>query len=314
MTECDKVNTQVKQLVQKNYTEGGERVTSQVRDLIEALVYSNNLSRNVKDRVMRVLESDTSARDAIFRDTMRNRLERIREDSQKKISGLATVEDPPMLDMSRFLPTKADLDATRNVIDARKIADTLARMNVHYMPSILLHGSTGCGKTTFARFLAVEAKLPFVMLKLSNVVDSLLGQTDKNIATVFDYAAQEPCVLCLDEIDALALRRGQEDSTGAISRATITLMQQLDQMPNDTIIVATTNRFDDLDPAFVRRFTIQHEVKPLSHDEAKWLVDMFFDRTLGYVPSGMPSWPSGAPAYAVINRCTEELIRIISNQ
>lgn len=289
-------------------------MTSQVRDLVEALVYSNNLSHNVKARVMRVLESDTSARDAMFRDTMRTRLERIAADAQKEISGLATVEDPPMLDMSRFLPTKADLDATRTVIDARKIADILARMNVHYLPSILLHGATGCGKTTFARFLAAEAKLPFVMLKLSNVVDSLLGQTDKNIAKVFAYAAQEPCVLCLDEIDALALRRGQEDSTGAISRATITLMQQLDQMPNDTIIVATTNRFDDLDPAFVRRFTIQHEVKPLSCDEAKRLCEVFFDSTLGYIPSNMPMWPSGAPAYAVINRCTEELIHIVSRQ
>ncbi len=287
-------------------------MTSQVRDLVEALVYSNNLSHIVKARVMRVLESDTSARDAMFRDTMRTRLERIAADAQKQISGLATVENPPMLDMSRFLPTKADLDATRTVIDARKIADTLARMNVHYLPSILLYGATGCGKTTFARFLAAEAKLPFVMLKLSNVVDSLLGQTDKNIVKVFDYAALEPCVLCLDEIDALALRRGQEDSTGAISRATITLMQQLDQMPNDTIIVATTNRFDDLDPAFVRRFTIQHEVKPLSYDEAKRLCEMFFDSTLGYIPGNMPMWPSGAPAYAVINRCTEELIRHIS--
>lgn len=289
-------------------------MTPQVRDLIEAIVCGKNLSPAVRARVERVLSADTSARDAAFRDTMRIRLDRIREEAQKAISGLATVEDPSVLNMSRFLPTEADLDAVRTVIEARKIAETLERMDVHYLPSILLHGETGCGKTTFARFLAVKAQLPFIMLRLPNVVDALLGQTDKNIAKVFGYAAQEPCVLCLDEIDALALRRGQEDSTGAISRATITLMQQLDQMPNDTIIVATTNRFTDLDPAFVRRFTIQHEVKRLSYDEAKRLSEMFFDNTLGYIPSDTPMWPSGAPAYEVINRCTEELIHIVSQQ
>ena len=65
--------------------------------------------------------------------------------------------------------------------------------------------------------------------------------------------SKRPCVLCIDEIDTIAMRRGQTD-VGEMNRVVISLMQELDQLPNDMIVVATTNRYDQLDSALLRRF------------------------------------------------------------
>ena len=81
---------------------------------------------------------------------------------------------------------------------------------------------------------------------------------------VFQFVKQIPCVLCFDEIDAIGVSRGKGDDVGEMSRVVIALMQELDDIPNNIIVIGTTNRFDILDKALIRRFPIQHEVKRLS--------------------------------------------------
>lgn len=286
-------------------------MTPQVRNLISSVVYGGNMTRQTMSDIHAILDGDKTDKDKYFRDQIRSRLERAKSDASKQIAGLATVEEIPEFNPARFLLTPADHRAARTVIDALRVAAKLEHWGIRYAPAILLHGATGCGKTTLARYIAHEAGLPFVLLNLNNITDSLLGQTEKNISKVFAYAAQEPCVMCLDEIDAFAIRRGTEDSTGAISRACISLMQNLDRMPNTSIIVGTTNRFDDLDSAFVRRFQVEHKVLPLSGEDAGFLRDMFFDSTTGISPDDLV-WPDGTPAYQVINQCTARLIEEIA--
>lgn len=286
-------------------------MTPQVRNLIASVVYGGNMTRQTMNDIQAILDGDKTDKDKAFRESIRSRMERTKDDTRRQIAGLATVEEIPEFNPARFLLTPADHRAARTVIDALRVAAKLEHWGIRYAPAILLHGATGCGKTTLARYIAHEAGLPFVLLNLNNITDSLLGQTEKNISKVFAYAAQEPCVLCLDEIDVFAIRRGTEDGTGAISRACISLMQNLDRMPNTSIIVGTTNRFDDLDPAFVRRFQVEHKVLPLSSEDAGFLRDMFFDSTTGISPDDLV-WPDGTPAYQVINQCTARLIDELS--
>lgn len=105
-----------------------------------------------------------------------------------------------------------------------------------------------------ARYIAHKAKLPFLRIQFSSLVDSHLGQTQSNLARIFDYVRTAPCVLCFDEIDAVGMARGQKDDVGEMNRVVIAIMQEMDRLPNNVIIIGTTNRFDRLDPALIRRF------------------------------------------------------------
>lgn len=97
------------------------------------------------------------------------------------------------------------------------------------------------------------------------------------LASRVTYAKQKPCVLCIDEIDTIAMRRGLNNDIGEMNRVVISLMQELDQLPNDLIIVATTNRYDQLDSALVRRFTVCQKVDAYNREDAVRLLRMFFD-------------------------------------
>lgn len=102
----------------------------------------------------------------------------------------------------------------------------LQKLKIQYLNSTLLYGESGTGKTTFGRYVAYKMGVPFVYLNFSSLIDSLLGGTSRNLHKVFDFVRNNKCVLMLDEIDAISIRRSNAD-TGAsseISRTTITLM------------------------------------------------------------------------------------------
>ena len=180
----------------------------------------------------------------------------------------------------------------------------------------MLYGESGCGKTELARYIAHRAELPFAYVRFSSVVDSHLGGTQSNIAKIFEYVRTNPCVLCFDEIDAIGTARGQAHEMGEMNRVVIAIMQELDQTPNNAIIIGTTNRFDQLDPALVRRFPLQYELMPLSADEIKAIARKFF-RYAGLSPDGwVDEWCCKAfegyvPTSTVIRECTDVVVKHI---
>ena len=113
-----------------------------------------------------------------------------------------------------------------------------------------------------------------------------MGNTSKNIQRVFDFCKGQKCVLMLDEIDCIGLKRGlggNGGSDGEISRTTISLMQALDDLTDGQIIIAATNRYDLLDPALSRRFQNHAEFQPFSAEERKKMIEKFLmdvDETL----------------------------------
>lgn len=150
-------------------------------------------------------------------------------------------------------------------------------MGIPYLNSTLLYGESGTGKTTFGQYVAYKTGLPFCYLNFSNLVDSHMGHTSKNISKAFNYAISNPCVFMLDEIDCISIRRS--DSNGGsdeeMARVAITLMQEFDRLTNDIIVIGATNRMDRIDEALMRRFSLKHEVKSADNKEKVRIVEKF---------------------------------------
>jgi hypothetical protein len=121
--------------------------------------------------------------------------------------------------------------------------------------SLLMYGPPGTGKSRLARFIAQELSLDLYVARLDGLISSFLGSTSKNLRALFDFAAITPCVLFLDEFDALAKLRGDSQELGELKRVVNSFIQNLDTLGTQSIVVAATNHEDLLDSAIWRRFS-----------------------------------------------------------
>jgi SpoVK/Ycf46/Vps4 family AAA+-type ATPase len=148
----------------------------------------------------------------------------------------------------------------------------LVRANAALPNRLLMHGPPGTGKTQLARWVAAQLGLQLLTVRCDTLVSSLLGQTSRNLRRVFEYAEQRPCVLFLDEFDALAGARGNERDVGELQRVVIALLQNMDALPDNTILLAATNHDQLLDLAVWRRFSFRLPMPLPDEDvrEALW--------------------------------------------
>lgn len=181
----------------------------------------------------------------------------------------------------RYYLSDREKEVYENIIRMKKVNEKLMEFGIPYLNSTLLYGESGTGKTTFGRYVAYKTGLPFCYLNFSNLMDSYMGSTSKNISKAFSYAISNPCVFMLDEIDCISIRRSNSGSSGGVggemARITITMMQEFDKLTNDIIIIGATNRKDRIDEALLRRFSLKHEVRPLNFAEKETMIRKFID-------------------------------------
>lgn len=194
------------------------------------------------------------------------------------IKGFAVSEDVSMFNENRYYISSREQIIVDQIRRISKVGEKMHDLGIPYINSTLLHGESGTGKTTLAKYIAKSLKLPFIYLNFSNLIDSLMGKTSNNISKVFQYANENKCVLMLDEIDAISIKRSSSSSGGAdgeVSRITISLMQEFDKLNQNIVLLSATNRFDRIDEALLRRFTINHKVDHLNEHELKILHEMY---------------------------------------
>lgn len=266
-----------------------------------------------------VINSDITAKDKYFRDMMIRKLDSKASnliELPPNLQELLIAEDVANFPMSRFLLREEEAKIIEKTISISKASDRLSELGISFLPALMLFGQSGGGKTMLARYIAHKAGRPFVYVRFSNLVSSYLGSTQSNISKVFDYARAAPCVLCFDEIDAVGMSRGQKNDVGEMNRIVIALMQEMDRLPNNVIVVGTTNRFDRLDPALIRRFSVRHEIMPMTFSQIKSLAIKFFDHTGIKTDSWFNNWcdlnfMENEPASTVIEKCTNYVIEKI---
>ena len=269
-----------------------------------------------------VLEGLTAKKDEQFKANMLRKLDAKGNiiELPYNLQHLLVAEDMTNFPEARFILREEETKAVADVLALYRASGRLEEMGIPYLPALILHGQSGCGKTMLARYIAHKADLPFIYVQLSKLVDSYLGKTSSNVAQIFDYARNAPCVLCFDEIDYLGMARGQRNDVGEMNRIVISLMQEMDRLPNNVIIVATTNRFDRLDPALIRRFPLQYELVPLTFSEAKQLAQKFFtyagiDPTAWIEDWCEKTFGDKTPASSVVKECTSVIVkRVISEE
>ena len=206
-------------------------------------------------------------------------------------------------------------DEIGEIIEFLKNPKKFQRLGGRVPRGVLLIGSPGCGKTLLAKAVAGEADVPFFSISGSDFVEMFVGVGASRVRDLFKQAKDSsPCIIFLDEIDAVGRRRGSGYSSGGHDEREQTLNAILVEMDgfesNDQVIVmAATNRSDVLDPALTRpgRFDRQITV-PLPDVRGRVEILKVHSRKIKMSPDvdmeklarGTPMF-SGADLAAIIN-------------
>lgn len=248
-----------------------------VKNLITS-VADNDLQK-AKAYVKAIISNETASSNQYFCKNIKNKLETQHNfiELPYDLKGILKMEDvSTTFNENRYYLTDRERKIFEQIEMANNTNKRLTEMGIRYLNSTLLYGESGTGKTTFGKYVAYKLELPFAYLNFSQCISSYLGSTSKNIEKVFDYVTKQKCVLMLDEVDAIGIKRGKED-LGEMSRIVIGLMQSFDLLENDVIVIGATNRKDMIDEALIRRFSIIHEVKELNTNNTYNLIINYLD-------------------------------------
>ena len=228
--DVDKVRNYTAFLAQKLEAAGDAATASRLR---KALEENDHQLRPAEARFAHALPIDSESRFPLV--------------EQVKLRG----RDEPPLQL-----TQAQWDVVHEFVSVAKSYGSMVEMSdLAGAMSLLMYGAPGTGKSRLARYIATELGLDLYVARLDGLISSFLGSTAKNIRALFDFAAKTPCVLFLDEFDAIAKVRGDDQEMGELKRVVNSFLQNLDTLGGQSIVLAATNHENLLDAAVWRRFT-----------------------------------------------------------
>jgi SpoVK/Ycf46/Vps4 family AAA+-type ATPase len=161
----------------------------------------------------------------------------------------------PQIEYDPVFSTTIKKEIDHIILERKRIGE-LEEVGLIPSRSALFTGPPGVGKTLAAKWIARELELPLLTLDLSAVMSSFLGRTGTNVKRVLSFAKEKPCVLLIDELDAVAKRRDDAVEIGELKRLVTVLLQEVDQWGTSSLLLAASNHPDLLDPAIWRRFDI----------------------------------------------------------
>ena len=282
---------------------------------------AENRLQDAKQAAIACCTEDTTRKNAAYVKRYKNMLETGTDkvyELPNHLKGMVIAEDVSGFRTDRYYLTFREKALLEQIRKVNRASLRLMEIGIPYLNSTLLYGESGTGKTMFGRYAAHTMGLPFLYVNFSYLIDSLMGNTSKNLRKVFEWAKTNQCLLMLDEIDAIARQRTKstEGAERELSNTTVTLLQELDGIHNDTVLIGATNIPDTLDRAVIRRFAIKHEVKMLTEAEITECVMQYLGSTgirirgngTGFAKN-MLGKPQSEIINAVINLIADALIR-----
>jgi SpoVK/Ycf46/Vps4 family AAA+-type ATPase len=155
----------------------------------------------------------------------------------------------------------------------------------------LFQGPPGTGKTETVKQVARILERELYMVDFSSVIDSKLGQTQKNITSLFaeinGFAHPEKILILFDEIDSIALDRTNKNDLREMGRATSAILKKLEQLDERIVLIATTNLFEYFDKALIRRFDSVINFNRYSQEDLLEISEVILGNFLNkYKPAG----------------------------
>ncbi|MCJ1373478.1 26S proteasome subunit rpt4 [Loxospora ochrophaea] len=186
-----------------------------------------------------------------------------------------SLEDPGQVSFGGIGGLNEQIRELREVIELPlKNPELFLRVGIKPPKGVLLYGPPGTGKTLLARAVASGLETNFLKgtIVSSAIVDKYIGESARLIREMFGYAKEhEPCIIFMDEIDAIGGRRFSEGTSAdrEIQRTLMELLNQLDGFDylGKTKIIMATNRPDTLDPALLRAGRLDRKIEiPLPNE------------------------------------------------
>ncbi|AIY89473.1 Proteasome-activating AAA-ATPase (PAN), archaeal [Geoglobus acetivorans] len=186
------------------------------------------------------------------------------------------VEEKPEVTYSDIGGLDRQIDEVREAVELPLLKpEVFAEIGIEPPKGVLLYGPPGTGKTLIAKAVATETNATFIRVVGSELVQKYIGEGARLVREVFDLAREKaPTILFIDEIDAIAARRTNSDTSGdrEVQRTLMQLLAEMDGFDprGDVKIIGATNRIDILDPAILRpgRFDRIIEI-PLPNPEGR---------------------------------------------
>ncbi|WP_293887907.1 MULTISPECIES: AAA family ATPase [unclassified Sphingobacterium] len=176
--------------------------------------------------------------------------------------------------LNNLVLTEDAADKLNNFLEEHRQSELLSKYNLPISNKLLLYGPSGCGKTLASYVIAGELNKLMIVVNLGAIVSSKLGETSKNLAKIFRKAAQEDCIIFIDEFDSLGKVRDYSQDHGEMKRVVNTILQLFDYLPQSSMVIAATNQKDMLDEALLRRFDLSISLELPEKEQIEKMINL----------------------------------------